>query len=39
MSTPNAANSHNALPTDQELVMKVIPMPADCNAKIGRAHV
>jgi len=21
-----------ALPTDQELVMKVIPMPADCNA-------
>jgi len=32
MSTPDAANSHNALPTDQELVMKVIPMPADCNA-------
>mgnify|MGYP003336043826 CR=1 FL=1 len=29
MSTPNAANSHNALPTDQELVMK----------EIGRAHV
>ena len=29
--------SHNpratsALPTDQELVLKVIPMPADCNA-------
>lgn len=21
-----------ALPTDQELVLKVIPMPADCNA-------
>ena len=27
------------LPTDKELVLKVIPMPADCNAKIGRAHV
>lgn len=23
---------HVALPTDKELVMKVIPMPADCNA-------
>jgi acyl-CoA hydrolase len=22
-----------ALPTDQELVLKVIPMPANCNAK------
>jgi len=22
----------NTLPTDQELVLKVIPMPADCNA-------
>ena len=28
--TPNA--QHVALPTDHELVMKVIPMPADCNA-------
>ncbi len=27
-SHPNAV----ALPTDQELVLKVIPMPADCNA-------
>ena len=29
MSQPH---THTALPTDQELVMKVIPMPADCNA-------
>ncbi len=32
MSTP-ALNPHAVpLPTDQELVLKVIPMPADCNA-------
>jgi acyl-CoA thioesterase YciA len=31
MSTPT--NPHaTPLPTDQELVLKVIPMPADCNA-------
>ena len=33
---PNiAAKSHSTgvkLPTDQELVLKVIPMPGDCNA-------
>ena len=28
MNTPEKV----ALPTDQELVLKVIPMPADCNA-------
>ena len=29
-----AAHAHTVLrlPTDQELVLKVIPMPADCNA-------
>jgi acyl-CoA thioesterase YciA len=28
-----SSNPHaTALPTDQELVLKVIPMPADCNA-------
>jgi len=26
------AATHVALPLDKELVMKVIPMPADCNA-------
>ena len=32
MSTP-ALNPHAVpLPTDQEVVLKVIPMPADCNA-------
>ena len=30
MSTPTRATS--PLPTDKELVLKVIPMPADCNA-------
>ena len=30
MSTHSSA--HVALPTDMELVLKVIPMPADCNA-------
>jgi len=32
-SNPNASNraSKVQLPTDQELVLKVIPMPADCN--------
>ncbi|MEY2659529.1 MAG: hypothetical protein RLZZ123_701 [Pseudomonadota bacterium] len=29
MSTPE---TNTLLPTDQELVLKVIPMPADCNA-------
>ncbi len=27
-----AGASHVALPTDKELVLKVIPLPADCNA-------
>ena len=31
MST-NSSPADSQLPTDQELVMKVIPMPADCNA-------
>ena len=30
MSTQAPAAAH--LPTDQELVLKVIPMPGDCNA-------
>ncbi len=30
MSTDSSA--HEPLPTDKELVLKVIPMPADCNA-------
>ena len=30
MSTHSSA--HVPLPTDKELVLKVIPMPADCNA-------
>ena len=29
---PGPAISGTALPTDKELVLKVIPMPADCNA-------
>ena len=28
----NSSASQAALPTDKELVLKVIPMPADCNA-------
>src|SRR5688500_6885973 len=28
----NSSASHASLPTDKELVLKVIPMPADCNA-------
>ena len=28
----NASPANVQLPTDQELVLKVIPMPADCNA-------
>ncbi len=32
MSTAPNAQPTASLPTDQELVMKVIPMPADCNA-------
>jgi acyl-CoA thioesterase YciA len=31
MSEPQRPNTVS-LPTDQELVLKVIPMPADCNA-------
>ena len=31
MST-NSSPRTNQLPTDEELVLKVIPMPADCNA-------
>ncbi len=31
MST-NASPTNVQLPTDEELVLKVIPMPADCNA-------
>ena len=31
MST-NTSPENVSLPTDEELVMKVIPMPADCNA-------
>ena len=30
--TSNSSSSVVTLPTDQELVLKVIPMPADCNA-------
>jgi acyl-CoA thioesterase YciA len=29
---PTQALTPTALPTDKELVLKVIPMPADCNA-------
>ncbi len=34
MSTINSplSSAHVALPIDKELVLKVIPMPADCNA-------
>jgi acyl-CoA thioesterase YciA len=32
MSTLDTSRTPHALPHDQELVMKVIPMPADCNA-------
>ena len=32
MSTPAPAAAAAHLPTDQELVLKVIPMPGDCNA-------
>jgi len=31
-SSANAAVTLQSLPTDMELVFKVIPMPADCNA-------
>jgi len=30
MNTPRTAS--NALPQDKELVLRVVPMPADCNA-------
>ena len=32
LSTGDDRGGHVALPTDKELVLKVIPMPADCNA-------
>ncbi|MBU7574551.1 MAG: acyl-CoA thioesterase [Hydrogenophaga sp.] len=32
MSSHSSPPSETALPTDRELVLKVIPMPADCNA-------
>ena len=31
-TSPASPTSHVALPHDKELVLKVIPMPADCNA-------
>ncbi|MBK6998426.1 MAG: acyl-CoA thioesterase [Rhodoferax sp.] len=31
-TTPPASVANVQLPTDEELVLKVIPMPADCNA-------
>jgi acyl-CoA thioesterase YciA len=31
-ATPDSRFTVKALPTDQELVLKVSPMPADCNA-------
>ena len=31
-SSPDTAPVLTSLPTDRELVLKVIPMPADCNA-------
>ena len=30
--SPKSSSSQVQLPTDQELVLKVIPMPGDCNA-------
>jgi acyl-CoA thioesterase YciA len=32
MSTESSRHAHRTLPSDRELVLKVIPMPADCNA-------
>lgn len=32
MSTHSSPNPETTLPQDRELVLKVIPMPADCNA-------
>ncbi len=32
MSSPTSAPTETILPTDRELVLKVVPMPADCNA-------
>jgi acyl-CoA thioesterase YciA len=32
MSTPSSSPPACALPVDHDLVLKVIPMPADCNA-------
>jgi acyl-CoA thioesterase YciA len=31
-NTPSSSSVHVGLPLDKELVLKVIPMPADCNA-------
>ena len=32
MSSSSSAPAETILPTDRELVLKVVPMPADCNA-------
>jgi acyl-CoA thioesterase YciA len=32
MSVESSPTAQSTLPTDRELVLKVIPMPADCNA-------
>jgi len=32
MSSPTSVPTETILPTDRELVLKVVPMPADCNA-------
>lgn len=32
MSAESSRSAQSTLPTDRELVLKVIPMPADCNA-------
>lgn len=32
LPSPEPANAKVELPTDQDLVLKVIPMPGDCNA-------
>ena len=42
MSTSSSANlaaKLQSLPIDMELVLKVIPMPADCNAKDRKSVV
>jgi acyl-CoA thioesterase YciA len=32
LPSPDAVNANVELPTDQDLVLKMIPMPSDCNA-------